>query len=492
MKLEKIISGYPCEVTGDISREIDELEYSSSECTANTLFFCLRGANADGHNYAADAYRRGCRAFVCDRALELGDGTVQIICEDTRAALASMSARFYGNCAEKLKIIGITGTKGKTTTSLLISAILNEAGHPCAYIGSNGIVIKDLHIDTVNTTPESRDLHHYFKLMADVGIEYVAMEVSSQALAHHRVDGISFAAGVFLNLSEDHIGGSEHPDFEDYRRSKARLFSEHDPRLAVYNADDCYSEGIVSGADCPKVTFSAAGKAADYSADEIAPFRDDYYLGVSFRMNALGKSVPVRLCSPGAFSVSNALAAVAVCESMGVPAQLCANVLSHTSVLGRCEIVEGLPGRTFVIDYAHNGLSLTNTLKVLREYNPTRLICVFGSVGGRTRGRRAELAHASSNLADMSIISSDNPDFEEPESIISDIVENYDGPAPYKIIPDRELAVREAVRISEPGDIVLFAGKGHENYQLIKGEHVPFSEREIIQDECSAVMMENR
>lgn len=258
VKLEKIISGYPCEVTGDISREIDELEYSSSECTANTLFFCLRGANADGHNYAADAYRRGCRAFVCDRALELGDGTVQIICEDTRAALASMSARFYGNCAAKLKIIGITGTKGKTTTSLLISAILNEAGHPCAYIGSNGIVIKDLHIDTVNTTPESRDLHHYFKLMADVGIEYVAMEVSSQALAHHRVDGISFAAGVFLNLSEDHIGGSEHPDFEDYRRSKARLFSEHAPRLAVYNADDCYSEGIVSGADCPKVTFSAA------------------------------------------------------------------------------------------------------------------------------------------------------------------------------------------------------------------------------------------
>lgn len=492
MKLDEIIKGFPCEAFGDLDREIDEIEYNSARCTAYSLFFCLRGATADGHRYAPDAYSRGCRAFVCDHRLDLPSDATQIICEDTRASLASLSATFYGNPAKKLKIIGITGTKGKTTTSLLVSSILNEAGHPCAYIGSNGVLIKDRHIDTVNTTPESRDLHHYFKLMVDAGIEYAAIEVSSQALAHHRVDGITFAAGVFLNLSEDHIGAGEHPDFEDYRYSKSRLFSEHDPKVTVYNADDAYSEGMIEGARGKRVSVSATGKDADYSASAIKPYRDEYYLGVSFDLRADERTIPVRLCSPGAFSVSNALAAIAVCESLGVPAQTSANVLAHTSVLGRCEIVEGLPGRTFVIDYAHNGVSLTNTLKVLRDYEPTRLICIFGSVGGRTRGRRAELAHASSNLADMSIITSDNPDFESPEGIIAEIVANYDGPAPYRVIPDREAAVREAVRLSEPGDIVLFAGKGHETYQLIHGEHVPFSEREIIRDECSVMLLENK
>lgn len=492
MKLEEIVKAYPCKCIGDLSRDVEEIEFNSTLCDVFSLFVCLRGAYSDGHKYAPDAYRRGCRAFVCDRELELGDDAVQIVCDDTRAALAAFSAHFYGYPSKKLKVIGITGTKGKTTTSLLISSILNEAGLPCAYVGSNGVVIKDKHIETVNTTPESRDLQHYFRLMVDAGVEYAAIEVSSQALAHNRVDGVEFEAAVFLNLSEDHIGEGEHPDFEDYRYSKSRLFSEHKPRITVFNADDPYSESVISGANGKKVSFSASGKACDYFATSIEPYRDEYYLGVEFELHVDGESVPTRLCSPGAFSVSNALAAVAVCESLGVSARLSANVLAHSSVLGRCEIVEGLTGRTFVIDYAHNGLSLTNTLKVLREYEPTRLICVFGSVGGRTRGRRAELAHAASNLADLSIITSDNPDFEDPEAIISDILDHYDGDAPYLVITDREEAVREAVRICEEGDIVLFAGKGHETYQLINGEHVPFSERDLIRDECSVMMAENR
>lgn len=247
---------------------------------------------------------------------------------------------------------------------------------------------------------------------------------------------------------------------------------------------------MIEKTDAPRVSFSIKGNESDYTASNIRAYRDDFTLGVTFELSAEKLRVPFKLQSPGEFSVSNALCAVAIARHYGVKFDSAAETLSATSVLGRCEIVEGLPGRTFILDYAHNGFSLTNTLSVLRRYNPDRLICVFGSVGGRTKGRRAELAHASSNLADFSIITSDNPDFESPENIINDIVKAYDGPAPYDIIEDREAAVREAVRMSEPGDIVLFAGKGHETYQLIRGEHVPFSEKEIIQSECSMMMME--
>ena len=315
------------------------------------------------------------------------------------------------------------------------------------------------------------------------------MEVSSQALAHHRVDGIDFEVTAFLNLSEDHIGEVEHPDFEDYKNSKKRLFSEHKTHLAVYNADDPCSEEMISTCSAPKIAFSVGGNA-DFSASDIRPFRDDFALGVDFMLTVRGRTESIRLRSPGAFSVSNAMAAIAISSHFGVSVASAAETLAATSVIGRCEIVEGLPDRTFVIDYAHNGVSLTNTLRVLREYNPSRLICVFGSVGGRTQIRRAELAHAASNLADLSVITSDNPDYESPDAIIREIISHYDGPAPYIVIPDREAAVREAVQLSAPGDIVLFAGKGHETYQLVCGRHIPFSEREIIADECSVVLTE--
>lgn len=489
MKLSDIIKNVPHTLCGDGECEISGIELNSSMCGDGSLFVCLRGARTDGHKYAADAYSRGCRAFLCDHRLDLGDGVCEVVCADTRAALASVSAEFYGNPAKKLRIIGITGTKGKTTTSLMTAAILNGAGIPCAYIGSNGVMIKDRHIDTVNTTPESLELHHYFRLMADAGVDTVAMEVSSQALAHHRVDGIDFEVTAFLNLSEDHIGEGEHPDFEDYKNSKKRLFSEHKTHLAVYNADDPCSEEMISTCSAPKIAFSVGGDA-DLSASDIRPFRDEFALGVDFTLSAWGRAESIRLRSPGEFSVSNAMAAIATASHFGVSVASAAETLAVTSVLGRGEIVEGLPDRTFVIDYAHNGVSLTNTLRVLREYNPSRLICVFGSVGGRTQIRRAELAHAASNLADLSVITSDNPDYESTDAIIREIISHYDGPAPYIVIPDREAAVREAVQLSAPGDIVLFAGKGHETYQLVCGRHIPFSEREIIADECSVVLTE--
>lgn len=481
----RVPEGFFLSVRGDDKCEISAVEFSSKKTTAHSLFFCLRGASGDGHGYAADAYSRGCRAFVCERTLDVGEDAVQVTVTDSREALAYMSAAFYGHAADKISVVGITGTKGKTTTAHILRAILEESGRRCAYIGTSGVIIGERFIETANTTPESRDLQRYFRMMADEGISFAVIEVSSQALAHHRVDGVPFAAAAFLNLHEDHIGGAEHPTFEDYKYSKSRLFSEHAPKFAVFNADDEASEYMRAHCVAETATFSVKDDGADFFARDISPYRDDSVLGVSFALRSAQGEEHVRLCQPGRFSVSNALCAIALATHFGVSIDDAARTLAHATAPGRCEIVPSLAGRTFVIDYAHNGVSLENSLSVLREYAPGRLICVFGSVGGRTKGRRAELAHAASALADLAIVTSDNPDFEPPQDIIRDILAAWDGLCPYIAIPDREEAIREAVRLSEPGDIVLFAGKGHETYQLIRGERVPFSERAIILEECA-------
>ena len=480
-------AGFSCEVRGDGDVPIDAVGFSSRSARSLSLFFCLRGATGDGHDYADDAYSRGCRAFVVERALDLPEDAAQIAVSDSREALAYMSAAFYGHPADRINVVGITGTKGKTTTAHIFRAIMEEAGKRCAYVGTSGVLIGGHTFETKNTTPESSDLQAYFKLMADEGIGYAVIEVSSQALAHHRVDGVPFAAAAFLNLSEDHVGGVEHPTFEDYKYSKSRLFSEHAPAFAVYNADDAASAYMLEKCAAPRASFSTKDEGADLFATDVRPFRDDHTLGVSFTLRTAAGEREVSVCQPGVFSVSNALAAIALAAHFGVSEKSAADTLAHATAPGRCEIVPGLPGRTFVIDYAHNGVSLTNSLSVLREYEPARLIVVFGSVGGRTKGRRAELAHAASTLADLAVVTSDNPDHEPPEDVIRDILAAWDGPAPYISVPDRAEAVREAVRLSEPGDIVLFAGKGHENYQLICGERVPFSEKALIAAECADI-----
>lgn len=485
MKLNELMTAIGA-VT-DSEAEIGRIEYDSRIATSDTLFVCLVGASADGHDYAPVAYQSGCRAFLTERMLDLPSDAVQIVTENTRAALADISAKFYGYPAGQLKIIGITGTKGKTTTALLVSAILNKNGMNCAYIGSNGVMINGVTHETVNTTPESRDLHRYFRMMVDSGVKYAVIEVSSQDLAHHRVRGIRFEVAAYTNLSPDHIGTGEHPDFEDYMMSKASLFSSYGAGHIVYNADDDHAGTMIKNATGECVSYGIQSEA-DYRGGGISPYRDETSLGVRFEVAHGGEYTEVSLRSPGGFSAYNGLCAIAICHCLGISPADSAAALRTTAVQGRFEIVDGLRGRTFIIDYAHNGLSLTSALSVLREYNAARLICVFGSVGGRTKGRRAELAHAASNLADFCIITSDNPNYELPSEIIADIVANYDGPAPYLTIEGREEAVRSAVRLSREGDIVLFAGKGHETYQLIYGKKEPFSERDIILDECDAVI----
>lgn len=475
---------------GNTDATVYRIEYDSRKACEGDIFVCLKGAVSDGHKFAPMAYAGGCRAFLCEDMPSLPDDAVVLTVSDTRAALAQLSAYFYDYPADKLRIIGITGTKGKTTTALMVSAILNKCGKNCAYIGSNGVIINGKRTETLNTTPESRELHHYFAMMVENGVKYAAIEVSSQALAHNRVDGIPFAVKAFLNLTPDHIGGAEHKDFDDYKAAKASFFTDYDGDI-VYNADDPESLSVISSCkeSARHITFGMSDGVC-FGGIGGTLYRDSRTLGIDFTCIADGVHTPVRLRSPGAFSIYNALAAIACTKQLGVSVSLSADALSGVSVMGRFEIIPGLAERTFIIDYAHNGESMRRALTALREYSPRRLIVVFGSVGGRTQGRRRELAESASALADLSIITSDNPDNEPPREICDDIVSHIREGHPYTVITDREDAVREAVRMSRPGDIVFFAGKGHETYQLIRGQKLPFVEADIIRDECTLVSAE--
>lgn len=470
---------------------VDRIEYNSRKVNPGELFVCLPGAKADGHDFARMAYDKGCRAFLCERPLDLPSDAFQAVTPDTRSALASISQTFYGYPAKKLHIIGVTGTKGKTTTALLVQSILEKSGIPCAYIGSNGVIINGKHTETVNTTPESREMQHYFATMVREHVTHAVIEVSSQALEHNRVQGIDFDVCVFTNLGVDHIGEGEHASLEEYRCAKRKLFTDYNCKLAVVNSDDEFASFMTEGVTCPVVTFSMNDPSSDLYGHGVDRYRDDSFLGIRFDCTNSGETHDVMMRTPGLFSAYNGLAAMAVSLSYGVSIKDSADILAKTPVGGRFEVVDSLPGRTFIVDYAHNGMSLTSALTVLREYSPSRLICVFGSVGGRTKGRRRELAEAASALADYVIITSDNPDYEAPEEITDEILSYLDKSVPHEVIVDRDAAVRHAVAMAESGDIVLFAGKGHETYQLICGEKVPFVERDIIRDACRTVELKS-
>lgn len=460
-----------------LSEDICDLCYNSVKAKENTVFFCLVGEHADGHTFAAEAYEKGTRIFVCERKLPLSDSALQIIVGNSRKALAEFSAAFFSHPERKLKIIGLTGTKGKTSVCEMILHILTKAGKKAASIGTLGIKIGGNIEETTNSTPESYEIYKAFAKMVDIGAEYAVMEVSSQAIMQHRVHGLHFSAAVFTNLSRDHIGSGEHPNFTHYKECKKLLFKNAD--IAFINSDSPFSEEFVRACDCPAVTYGK--EEADIMAHSIKKWVSENTFGISFLFLADNNTTQVKTPMPGEFSVYNALAAIAVCTHFGITLDKCAKALASVRVRGRFELVESARRDvTCIIDYAHNGKSISSVLTALREYNPNRIICVFGSVGGRTQMRRRELALAASELADICIVTSDNPDFEPPEDIIGEIA-SYIPPKKCFCITDRAEAVRRALEIAENGDFVLFAGKGHEEYQLINGKKLPFSERELIE-----------
>ena len=463
--------------------EIVDIAYSSLKCQEGYMFVALKGETVDGHKYVFDAYSRGARVFVLQDDIEMADDAIKIIVEDSRIALSKISANYFGNPSKSLKIIGVTGTKGKTTITNYISEVLNRAGINTGVVGTNGTFYNNISETTVNTTPESYELHRIFRKMLDSGVECVSMEVSSGGLQRHRVEHVDFDVAI---LSPDHIGPKEHPTFQNYLECKAKLFTL--AKHGIINIDDEHAQEIIDIATCDIETFGIK-KQADIRATNIEYSKNLDSLGVKFVCETKNTAGNYYICSPGMFSIYNALAVIAVCKYLGVKKEITREALTEAKVCGRVEVLSVLPYATIIIDYAHNGVSLENILKTLEHYDHKRLICLFGSVGGRTKIRRKELGDVASRECDLSILTSDNPDFEDPLEIIDDIAKSFDkAKSKYIVEPDRKKAVQLAVRMAREGDMIVLAGKGHETYQLIKGVKVPFSEREIVKEEARKIL----
>ncbi len=478
MRLDKLLERLDYEVLqGTDQTEVTTLINDSRKAEKGSVFVCISGAVSDGHSYAADVAARGAAALVVEHEVDVPEEVTVIRVKDTRYALALMSAAYFGYPADKMKIIGITGTKGKTTTTYMIKSILDGVGHKVGLIGTIEAIIGEKHIPASNTTPESYTIQKYFAEMVEAGCDCVVMEVSSQGLMLHRTAGIPFEIGIFTNLGKDHIGPNEHKDFEDYKRCKGLLFQQC--RLGIANVDDKYFKDVFKNATCRVETFGFS-ENADLRAENVKLVSRPGYLGVAYHVSGL-MDFDVEIDIPGKFSVYNSLTAIAVCRHFQVPAEKIKEVLKQAKVKGRIEMIKVSDEFTLMIDYAHNAMSLESLLTTLKEYNPKRLVCLFGCGGNRSRDRRYEMGEVSGRLADLTIITSDNPRFEEPQDIIDDIktgISRTDGK--YVEICDRKEAIKYAIANGQPGDVIVLAGKGHEDYQEIKGVKYPMDERVLI------------
>lgn len=478
MRLDKLLERLDYEVLqGSDQTEISTLINDSRKAEKGSVFVCISGAVSDGHVYAKDVADKGAAALVVEHEVEVPEDVTVIRVGDTRYALALMSAAYFDYPADKMKIIGITGTKGKTTTTYMIKSILEGAGRKVGLIGTIEAIIGEKHIPAANTTPESFTIHKYFAEMVKEGCDSVVMEVSSQGLMLHRTAGIPFEIGIFTNLGKDHIGPNEHKDFEDYKRCKGLLFKQC--RLGIANADDKYFKDVFKDATCKVETFGFS-ENADLRAEEVRLVSRPGYLGVACHVAGL-MDFDVEIDIPGKFSVYNSLTAISVCRHFGVPVEKIKETLKKAKVKGRIEMIKVSDEFTLMIDYAHNAMSLESLLATLKEYNPKRLVCLFGCGGNRSKDRRYEMGEVSGRLADLTIITSDNPRFEEPQAIIDDIkvgIGKTEGK--YVEICDRKEAIKYAIENGQPGDVIVLAGKGHEDYQEIRGVKHPMDERVLI------------
>ncbi len=479
-RCKELIEGleYTCE-RGSVEAEVTAVVMDSRKTEPGCLFICIAGANFDGHSYAAQAAKEGASVLVVEKEVELPEDTpVTVIrVESTRYAMAFISAAWFGHPADTLKVIGVTGTKGKTTTTYLVKSILEHAGYKTGLVGTIETIIGEKHIPAHNTTPESYTLQQYFREMLDSGCQVCVMEVSSQGLMLHRTQGFVFDIGIFTNLEPDHIGPAEHASLEDYIRCKGLLFRQC--RKGIVNCDDKHWEQVLAGHTCELETYGFHDEAM-LRAENLSLVKKPGELGVSFDVKGL-MDFRAKVPAPGRFSVYNALAAIAICRHFQVSLEDIREALGKAHVKGRIEMVKVSDEFTLMIDYAHNAMALESLLTTLREYEPHRLTALFGCGGNRSRLRRYEMGEVSGKLADFTIITSDNPRFEEPLAIIEDIktgMAKTDGK--YVEIPDRKEAIRYAITHGEPGDIIVLAGKGHEDYQEIKGVQYPMDERVLI------------
>jgi UDP-N-acetylmuramoyl-L-alanyl-D-glutamate--2,6-diaminopimelate ligase len=476
-------------VVGDASVEIADLAYDSRKAGAGTLFFCVPGERVNGHDFAARVVEAGAVALVVERELEVA--VPQAVVADARAAMAPVAARFYGDPTAELRVVGVTGTNGKTTTAFLIREILEVAGISTGLLGTVKQVVGGAEESVERTTPEAIDLQATFRRMLDGGDGACAMEVSSHAMSLHRAGAIHFEVALFTNLTQDHL--DFHADMEDYFGAKRKLF-EAGPGTAVVNVDDPYGRRLAEEFDC--VTFSAEGAGADYSARDVSFDAS----GAEFTVNRgstgrkpthgegnrpVGGEVVVRTGLPGHFNVANALGAFAVAAAMGVGPETAAKGLAGAArVPGRFEPIDEGQGFSVLVDYAHTPDSLENVLRAARRLTSGRVISVFGAGGDRDRNKRPKMGRAGAELSDLAVITSDNPRSEDPEAIVEEVVAGTGGGAGVEVEIDRRAAIALALGRAEAGDTVVIAGKGHEQGQEFEGgRKISFDDREVAREE---------
>ena len=475
MELAELIRGFGvAQVVGGVDVEVADLAYDSRKAAPGTLFFCVPGGKADGHEFAGAAVEAGAVALVVERELELD--VAQVVVADARAAMAPLAARFWGDPTADLMVVGVTGTNGKTTTAFLLREILESAGIQCGLLGTVKQVVGGVEEAVERTTPEAIDLQATFRRMLDGGDRACAMEVSSHALALHRCDAIHFEAALFTNLTQDHL--DFHGGMEDYFLSKRKLF-ESRPKASIVNVDDHYGRRLAGEFEC--VTFSAEAAEADYIARGVELSAS----GASFELSGAGIAVGVRTPLPGHFNVANALGALVVALALGVePETAAAGLAEAGTVPGRFEPVDEGQEFAVVVDYAHTPDSLENVLRAARRLTEGRLIAVFGAGGDRDRDKRPKMGRAGAELSDLAIVTSDNPRSEDPEAIVAEVLAGIEEGAPVEVEPDRRAAIAMALGRAEPGDTVVIAGKGHEQGQEFEaGRKIPFDDREVAREE---------
>ena len=478
MRLSVLLEGLTYEVVqGNTEVEVRGIKNDSRRVQPGDLFFCISGAVSDGHKYAQDVAAKGASVIVCEKDVQVPETVTVVRVESSRYAMGKISSVFYGKPSEQMTVIGLTGTKGKTTTTYMIREMLERAGIKTGLVGTIEILDGANKIPAENTTPESMVLHKYMKDMVDNGCKAVVMEVSSQGLMLDRVAGVDFDYGIFTNLSKDHIGPNEHASFEEYRDWKAKLFTLC--KTGIFNVDDKNAAYMMEHADCGKITYGMR-EHADYCANDVKLYCENGVLGIQYALSgSLSGQMVVDL--PGEFSVHNSLAAIAVADLMHVPVADIQTILKQIKVRGRVEMIPISDAFTLMIDYAHNAMALESLLTALRAYNPKRLVTLFGCGGNRSKDRRFEMGEVSGNMADFTIITSDNPRDEEPAAIIEDIVTGMKKTTgSYVAIEDRKEAIRYAILHAQPGDVIVLAGKGHEDYQEIHGVKHHMDERDLI------------
>ena len=480
MKLRELLKDVDYKlVQGNLDLEVLDITYDSRCANENRAFVALKGFRVNGHDYIDKAIELGCKCVIVSDDILVDNNITVVKLEDTRIDLSKISRTLFGYPDKEMTTIAITGTKGKTTTSSMIKKIIEDNGNSCGLIGTMGVFYKDKFYHTMNTSPESYDVFKYMREMLDNGVNYLVMEVSSQSLKLKRWSNVIFDYAIFTNLSLDHVGEDEHDSFDDYKYCKSLLFKQC--KVGIFNSDSEYYNFMIKDTACDIYTFGK-NKDADFRLVDCNNVTDNGFIGIDMEVDGKVKS-KFRVSIPGYFTAFNTLASISVCYLLGISVEVMKKSLENISVKGRLEPVSVSNKFSVLIDYAYSGIAMENVLTTIKESNPKRIVTVFGCGGNRSRQRRYDTGEVSGKLADLSILTADNPRYEDNDEIIKDILVGINKTnGKYEIISDRKDAIKYSIVNAKEGDVILILGKGHEDYQEINGVRYPFDERVIIKE----------